>query len=544
MAGADAIARVVLPAFYVDPELVHRQLELLDAEAADYCTLPRDFNLSFGADVCTTAALQRVHVDADGLAEPLRGLVRFRPCRYWRATGSGTAVCEDVPEVAPDRLGAIRRHPTWPERAGPGIQGGEYEALAGELLRPSDVVLDAGCGHGEIADVLRRHCERVVGVDYDARAIGLARERFPAVEFHAGDLERWSTGERFDVIVHLHTLEHLPDPVAALRNLRGLLGREVASSSRCRYSCGRGSSIPTTSASTRSRSCATTWAPQAWPSSPSAASPVAATDRPRPHVRPTWRSREPHDPRSLPSRRRHRARDRRRHRHRARHRPLLAARGARVVLAGRREDLLAKAVEEVGHGAAAFALDVTDRASLPAVVERIEQEIGPIAALVNNAGNHIKTAALEHSDADFDAVVDVHLGGGFALTREVGRRMVARGRGSVVFLSSMNAHIGMPEVPAYSAAKAGITGLVKTLCPWSGRGAGVRVNAVAPGFIDAGIAKRVLGADRARRERVLARIPMERLGTADEIGWATAYLCLYWPPRTSPASSCRSTEER
>ena len=128
-----------------------------------------------------------------------------------------------MPEVAPDRLGAIRRHPTWPERAGPGIQGGEYEALAGELLRPSDVVLDAGCGHGEIADVLRRHCGRVVGVDYDARAIEHARERFPAVEFHAGDLERWSTGERFDVIVHLHTLEHLPDPVAALRNLRGLL---------------------------------------------------------------------------------------------------------------------------------------------------------------------------------------------------------------------------------------------------------------------------------------------------------------------------------
>jgi NAD(P)-dependent dehydrogenase (short-subunit alcohol dehydrogenase family) len=202
----------------------------------------------------------------------------------------------------------------------------------------------------------------------------------------------------------------------------------------------------------------------------------------------------------------------------------LAARGARVVLAGRRQDLLAEAVAAIGQDAVAVALDVTDRARLPSAVEAIERDVGPIAALVNNAGNHIKVPALEHSDADFDAVVDVHLGGGFALSREVGRRMVERGRGSIVFLSSMNAHIGMPEVPAYSAAKAGITGLVNALAvEWAARG--VRVNAVAPGFIDAGIAQRVLGADQERRERVLARVPVGRLGTAEDIGWATAYLC-------------------
>jgi len=202
----------------------------------------------------------------------------------------------------------------------------------------------------------------------------------------------------------------------------------------------------------------------------------------------------------------------------------LAARGAHVVLAGRRQEVLDEAAAAIGHGAEALPLDVTDRAALPAAVERIERDVGPIAALINNAGNHIKVPALEYSDADFDAVVDVHLGGNFALTREIGRRMIERQRGSIVFLSSMNAHIGMPEVPAYSAAKAGITGLVNALSvEWAG--SGVRVNAVAPGFIDAGIAKRVLGADQARRERVLARIPVGRLGTADDIGWATAYLC-------------------
>jgi 2-polyprenyl-3-methyl-5-hydroxy-6-metoxy-1,4-benzoquinol methylase len=215
-AGADTVARVVLPAFYVDPPLVHRQLATLGAAAADYCTLPRDFNLSFGADVCTVAALERLHGRAGALA-------RYRPWPFLEHDGFRVTVCDDVPDVPAERLDEIRRHPTWPERAGPGIQGGEYEALAAELLRPGDTVLDAGCGHGEIAARLRWHCARVVGVDHDAAAVELARERFPDVEFHHGDAGGWTTGERFDVIVHLHTLEHLPDAVAALRHLRALL---------------------------------------------------------------------------------------------------------------------------------------------------------------------------------------------------------------------------------------------------------------------------------------------------------------------------------
>jgi 2-polyprenyl-3-methyl-5-hydroxy-6-metoxy-1,4-benzoquinol methylase len=216
VAGADTVARVVLPAFYVDPALVQRQLDALAADRADYCTLPRDYNLAFGADVCAVEALERLQARAGPLA-------RYRPWPFLEHDGFRTTVCDQVPDVPAERLDEIRRHPTWPERAGPGIQGGEYDALAAELLRPTDVVLDAGCGHGEIAARLRRHCARVVGVDHDAGAIALARERFPAVEFHHGDASGWETGERFDVIVHLHTLEHLPDPVAALRHLRGLL---------------------------------------------------------------------------------------------------------------------------------------------------------------------------------------------------------------------------------------------------------------------------------------------------------------------------------
>jgi len=223
--GAERLARVVLPSFYVDPALVARQLAQLAAVGADYCALPRDFNVNFGADVCTVAALEDAGALAERVAPPLRGLLRYRPWPFLEQAGDGVrvTVCTELPERSEAELAAIRRHPTWPERAGPGIQGGEYEALAAELLSPSDRVLDAGCGHGEISAILARHCRRVVGVDYDPAMIALARGRVPGVEFHAADLQTWTTAERFDVIVHAHTLEHLPDPLGALANLRGLL---------------------------------------------------------------------------------------------------------------------------------------------------------------------------------------------------------------------------------------------------------------------------------------------------------------------------------
>jgi gluconate 5-dehydrogenase len=182
----------------------------------------------------------------------------------------------------------------------------------------------------------------------------------------------------------------------------------------------------------------------------------------------------------------------------------LAAAGARVVLAGRRQDVLDQAAEQLAGEA--------------------HTAHGPVQILVNNAGNHFREPAEQVGDDDFNALLDVHVAGAFTLTRELGRRMLERGDGSIVFIGSLNGFIGMPNVVGYSAAKAALNGMARALAvEWADRG--VRVNVIASGWIDAGISKRAFAEDASRRERALARTPMHRFGEPEDIGWAAVYLC-------------------
>lgn len=221
-AGADTIARVVMASFYVDPRIVRGQLEQLAARGAEYCTLPRDFNINFGADVVRVAALERVPQMIERLPAALRGTARYRPWPFLELDPEhvDVTVFEDVPPIGAERVAWIRSQLNWPERSGPGFEGGEYEAIAAQFIGAGDAVLDAGCGHGQITSILARHAASVVGVDYDASMIAFARERFPQIDFEAADLQRWSRPQAFDVIVHMHTLEHCADAVGTLANLR------------------------------------------------------------------------------------------------------------------------------------------------------------------------------------------------------------------------------------------------------------------------------------------------------------------------------------
>lgn len=218
---ADRLARVVMPSFYVDPALVAQQLGLLAQTQADYCLLPRDFSVNFGADVVAVNALRRFDALVATWDDTCRDFARYRPWPFLERMGGNFSLveCADVPSVTSERIDWIRAHPNWPERAGPGVEGGEHRALACDYLTGAEVVLDAGCGHGEISNILSGYAAHVSGVDYDADMVEIARSRFPHCDFEAADLQRWSRPKTYDVIFHCHTLEHCPDPVAVLTNL-------------------------------------------------------------------------------------------------------------------------------------------------------------------------------------------------------------------------------------------------------------------------------------------------------------------------------------
>ena len=178
----------------------------------------------------------------------------------------------------------------------------------------------------------------------------------------------------------------------------------------------------------------------------------------------------------------------------------------------------------LGKNAFALAGDVTKLESAPSLVAQAEKLAGPLTILVNNAGVHLKKPAMETSDAEFAAVLQTHVFGAFALTREAGRRMVERRSGCVLFTASMASFMGIPQVVAYSAAKSAYLGLVRALATeWGPHG--VRVNAIAPGWIASDMLDQALSGDPARKAKIIGRTPMlARFGEPDDVGWAAVYL--------------------
>ena len=197
--------------------------------------------------------------------------------------------------------------------------------------------------------------------------------------------------------------------------------------------------------------------------------------------------------------------------------------GARIVMTGRREEVLKDACKKLGDAASYLLHDVTELSTIPALIQRIEDRLGPLDILVNNAGSHLKKPAVETSDADLASILQTHLFGSFALSRECGRRMIARKRGSIIMIASMSALFGIPQVSAYSAAKSALSGLTRALAvEFSPHG--VRVNAIAPGWFDTSLSRKAFEGDPSRREKILGRTPMGRLGDVIDVGYAAVYL--------------------
>lgn len=199
------------------------------------------------------------------------------------------------------------------------------------------------------------------------------------------------------------------------------------------------------------------------------------------------------------------------------------AAGARVVLVGRREAELAAAVKTMGEGAAYAVHDITATAGTGALVQRIAKEHGPITCLVNNAGRHLKKAAVDTTPQEFLDVMNTHIIGAHELTRLVAPGMIARKHGSIIFTASMASLFGIPLVVAYASAKSAMLGMVRTLSTELSSD-GIRVNAIAPGWIDTDMSRKAFAGDPARKNKIISRTPMARLGDVSDVGWAAVYL--------------------
>jgi NAD(P)-dependent dehydrogenase (short-subunit alcohol dehydrogenase family) len=203
----------------------------------------------------------------------------------------------------------------------------------------------------------------------------------------------------------------------------------------------------------------------------------------------------------------------------------LAGAGATVAAGARRTDDVADLVgnvEAAGGRAIGVELDVTRSESIGLAVERVTSEAGPISILVNNAGLGFNHDAVDVTEADWDAMMDVNLKGLFFVTQAVGRGMLERRYGRIVSLSSQASLVGIPRHAVYSASKGAVNTLTKVLAlEWSPFG--VTVNAVAPTFVRTpGTAERLDDPDFAAD--VLARIPVGRFGTTSDVAAAVIYL--------------------
>jgi 2-deoxy-D-gluconate 3-dehydrogenase len=209
----------------------------------------------------------------------------------------------------------------------------------------------------------------------------------------------------------------------------------------------------------------------------------------------------------------------------------LAAAGADIIGVSASLESSGSAVERdvlaQGRKFKGFACDFSNRKSVYDLVARLKGESPQIDILVNNAGTIRRKPAAEHPDEYWDTVIEVNLNAQFVLSREIGREMLSRGHGKIVFTASMLTFQGGVTVPGYAASKGAIGSLTKALAnEWAGRG--VNVNAIAPGYI-ATDNTAALQADPERNKAILSRIPAGRWGTPDDLVGALIFLC-------SPAS--------
>jgi len=203
----------------------------------------------------------------------------------------------------------------------------------------------------------------------------------------------------------------------------------------------------------------------------------------------------------------------------------MAEAGADVVPTSRRQDQVeaaAKEIENRGRRSIRVTSDVSDRASLQNVLDESIKAFGKVDVLVNSAGRTKRAPTLDFNEEDWNSILDTNLTGTLRAAQVFGRHMLERESGSIINIASLSTFVALYEVAAYSASKAAVASLTKSLAiEWSQKG--VRVNAIAPGVFRTPLNEKLLDETERGREFLL-RTPMKRFGNVEELAGAAIFL--------------------
>lgn len=181
-----------------------------------------------------------------------------------------------------------------------------------------------------------------------------------------------------------------------------------------------------------------------------------------------------------------------------------------------------KEIHSLGRRFTGYQADFAHRQGMYKFIEKVKKENPIIDILVNNAGAILRKPAAEHPDTYWDTVMEVNINAQFILSREIGKDMVSRGKGKIIFTASLLTFQGGINVPGYAASKGAIGSLTKALAnEWAGKG--VNVNAIAPGYISTDNTE-ALRNDQERSASILTRIPAGRWGEPDDFKGAILFL--------------------
>jgi 2-dehydro-3-deoxy-D-gluconate 5-dehydrogenase len=202
----------------------------------------------------------------------------------------------------------------------------------------------------------------------------------------------------------------------------------------------------------------------------------------------------------------------------------LAEAGAAVAIAARNDEknrAVVAELEKFGVPTLALGLDVTRRADLRPAMEQVEQRLGPVSILVNNAGIAVSASVLQYAAADWDRVLETNLNSCFLLSQIAGRSMAKRRAGKIINIASEYSRFGSPAVVAYSAAKGGLVQLTKSMAIELAA-YNIQVNAIVPGWIESAMTAPVR--DTPLYNEIIMRTPAGRFGMPEECAGAAVFL--------------------